>query len=109
MYLEVSFSKTVDVKKFDVRNSRFAKKEKMDVNTHHETNSQKNIAVLVTKNHFVLKRFLLNSKSLKGKISVIIGTEKTLEPLAKKAKIPFVLQWKKKSKTRCRRKNYSNM
>ena len=49
MYLEVSFSKAMDVKKFDLDIQSLAKKEKMDVSTHHETNSQKNIAVLVTK------------------------------------------------------------
>ena len=90
MYLEASFSKTVNVKKFDVEIQNLAKKEKMDVNTHHETNSQKNIALLVTKEPLCLETILANSKSLKGKISVIIGTEKTLEPLAKKAKIPFI-------------------
>ena len=91
MYLEVSFSKAVDVKKFDSDIQGIAKKEKMDVSTHHETNSQKNIAVLVTKEPLCLQTILANVKSLKGKISVIIGTEKTLEHLAKKAKIPFVL------------------
>jgi formyltetrahydrofolate deformylase len=91
MYLEVSFSKAVDVKNFDLDIQSLAKKEKMDVSTHHETNSQKNIAVLVTKEPLCLETILANIKSLKGKISVIIGTEKTLEPLAKKAKIPFVL------------------
>lgn len=91
MYLEVSFSKTIDVKKFDSDIQSLAKKEKMDVSTHHETNSQKNIAVLVTKEPLCLETIIANVKSLKGKISVIIGTEKTLEPLAKKAKIPFVL------------------
>jgi formyltetrahydrofolate deformylase len=90
MYLEVSFSKAIDVKKFDSDIQTLAKKEKMDVSTHHETNSQKNIAVLVTKEPLCLETILANAKSLKGKISVIIGTEKTLEPLAKKAKIPFV-------------------
>jgi formyltetrahydrofolate deformylase len=90
MYLEVSFSKAVDVKKFDSDIQNLAKKEKMDVSTHHETNSQKNIAVLVTKEPLCLETILGNAKSLKGKISVIIGTEKTLESLAKKAKIPFV-------------------
>jgi len=91
MYLEVSFSKAVDVKKFDSDIQGIAKKERMDVSTHHETNSQKNIAVLVTKEPLCLQTILANVKLLKGKISVIIGTEKTLEPLAKKAKIPFVL------------------
>ncbi|AFS80107.1 formyl transferase domain-containing protein [Candidatus Nitrosopumilus koreensis AR1] len=90
MYLEVSFSKSVDVKKFDSEIQILAKKEKMDVSTHHETNSQKNIAVFVTKEPLCLQTILARSKSLKGKISVIIGTEKTLVPLAKKAKIPFV-------------------
>ena len=90
MYLEASFSKTVNVEEFDVEIQDLAKKEKMDVNTHHETNSQKNIALLVTKEPLCLETILANSKSLKGKISVIIGTEKTLEPLAKKAKIPFI-------------------
>ena len=90
MYLEASFSKTVNVEKFDMEIQDLARKEKMDVNTHHETNSQKNIALLVTKEPLCLETILANSKSLKGNISVIIGTEKTLEPLAKKAKIPFV-------------------
>ena len=49
MYLEVSFAKTVNVKKFDSEIQTLAKKEKMDVSTHHETNSQKNIAIFVTK------------------------------------------------------------
>ena len=90
MYLEVSFSKIVDIKKFDTEIQSLAKKEKMDVSTHHETNSEKNIAILVTKEPLCLETILNKAKSLKGKISVIIGTEKTLEPLAKKAKIPFV-------------------
>ncbi|ABX12119.1 formyl transferase domain protein [Nitrosopumilus maritimus SCM1] len=90
MYLEVSFAKAVNVKKFDAEIQTLAKKEKMDVSTHHETNSQKNIAVFVTKEPLCLQTILAKSKSLKGKISVIIGTEKTLESLAKKAKIPFV-------------------
>ena len=91
MHLKVSFSKAVDTKKFDLEIQSLAKKEKMDVSTHHETNSQKNIAVFVTKEPLCLQTILANTKSLQGKISVIIGTEKSLEPLAKKAKIPFVV------------------
>ena len=63
----------------------------MDVSTHHETNSQKNIAVFVTKETLCLKTILGNAKSLKGKISVVVSSERTLEPLVKKAKIPFVV------------------
>ena len=92
MYLEASFTKAVDVKKFDSGIQVLSKKEKMDVSTHHETNSEKNIAILVTKEPRCLETILDADKKklLKGSISVIIGTEKTLEPIAKKAKIPFI-------------------
>ena len=90
MYLEVSFSKKLDIKKFDIEIEELSKKEKMDVNTHHETNLEKNIAVFVTKEPLCIQTFIANKKSLKGKISVIIATEKSLETIAKKAKIPFV-------------------
>ena len=90
MYLEVSFSKKIDVKKFDIEIEKLSKKEKMDVNTHHETNLEKKIAVFVTKEPLCIQTFIANKKSLKGKISVIIATEKSLEIIAKKAKIPFV-------------------
>lgn len=90
MYLEVSFTKKTDIKKFDSEIQKLAKKEKMDVSTHHESNSQKNIAVFVTKESHCIQKILDNSKSLKGKLSIIIGTEKTLETIAKKADIPFI-------------------
>ena len=93
MYLEASFTKSVDVKKFDSGIQSLSKKEKMDVSTHHETNSEKNIAILVTKEPRCLETILdaAKKKSLKGCISVIIGTEKTLEPMATKAKVPFIV------------------
>lgn len=93
MYLEVSFTKEVDVKKFDSGIQFLSKKEKMDVSTHHETNSEKNIAMLVTKEPRCMETILDTAKKklLKGSISVIIGTEKTLEAIAKKAKIPFIV------------------
>ena len=93
MYLEASFTKSVDVKKFDSGIQILSKKEKMDVSTHHETNSEKNIAILVTKEPRCMETILdaAKKKSLKGCISVIIATEKTLEPIAKKAKIPFIV------------------
>jgi formyltetrahydrofolate deformylase len=91
MYLEVSFSKKLDIKKFDIEIQKLSKKEKMDVSTHHETNLEKNMAVFVTKEPICIQTFISNRKSLKGKISVIIGTEKSLEIIAKKAKIPFII------------------
>ena len=93
MYLEASFSGNINVKKFDSEIQKLGKKEKMDVSTHHETNTQKNIAIFVTKEPLCLQTILsaAKKKSLKGNISVIVGTEKTLQPLAKKMKIPFVV------------------
>ncbi|MFB5608966.1 MAG: formyltetrahydrofolate deformylase [Nitrosarchaeum sp.] len=93
MYLEASFTKIVDVKKFDSGIQLLSKKEKMDVSTHHEINSEKKIAILVTKEPRCLETILdaARKKVLKGNISVIIGTEKTLEPIVKKTKIPFIV------------------
>ncbi|CAD6526601.1 Formyl transferase domain-containing protein [metagenome] len=93
MYLEASFTKTVDVEKFDSGIQLLSKIEKMDVSTHHETNAEKNIAIMVTKEPLCLETILdaAKKKALNGIISIIIGTEKTLEPIARKAKIPFVV------------------
>jgi len=92
MYLEASFTKSIDVDKFDSEIQNLAKREKMDVSTHYETNSQKNIAIFVTKEPLCLETILHASKkkSLKGKIAIVVGTEKSLEPIAKKAGVPFI-------------------
>jgi len=90
MYLEVSFTNYVDIKKFDKELQSLAKKQKMEVSTHHESNSQKNIAIFVTKEPHGLKAILDSKSKLKGNISLIVGTEKTLASMAKKAKISFV-------------------
>ena len=65
----------------------------MEVNTHHESNSQKNIAVFVTKETHCLETLIRAQRKneLKGKISVVIGTENTLSSIVKKARLPFVL------------------
>lgn len=91
MYLEVSFIKKIDIKKFEIELQKVAKKHKMDVSTHHEIDSEKNIAIFVTKESHCLKTLLDAKSAITGKISVIVGTEKTLSLMAKKVKIPFVL------------------
>jgi formyltetrahydrofolate deformylase len=93
MYLEASFTKKIDVKRFDSDLETLGKQLRMEVNTHHESNSQKNIAVFVTKEPHCVQKLIhaQTRKELKGKISVVIGTENTLASTAKKAKIPFVL------------------
>jgi formyltetrahydrofolate deformylase len=91
MYLEISFIKKIDIKKFEIELQKVAKKHKMDVSTHHEIDSEKNIAIFVTKESHCLKALLDSKSAITGKISVIVGTEKTLSLIVKKAKIPFVL------------------
>ena len=93
MYLEASFSTKIDIKNFDRGLQEIGKRLNMEVSVHHETNTEKNIAIFVTKEPYCLEDLLDSyaEKEIKGKICVIVGTEKTLVPLAKKAKIPFVL------------------
>lgn len=91
MHLEASFSKEIDVKKFDKELQDLGKQLAMEVSVYHEINSHKNIAVFVTKEPHCLDTLIAAKAQLKGKISVIVGTEKTLESIAKKAGIPFVL------------------
>lgn len=91
MHLEASFSKEIDVKKFDKELQDLGKEFTMEVSVYHEINSNKNIAVFVTKEAHCLESLIAARNQLKGNISVIVGTEKTLEPMARKAGIPFVL------------------
>ena len=91
MYLEASFTSKINFKKLDSELQKLGKKIRMEVSTHSETNSEKNIAIFVTKEDHCLKEILSARRTVKGKISVIVGTEKSLAPLAKKAKIPFVI------------------
>jgi len=90
MYLEASFGEKIDTKEFDQELQRLAKREKMEVSAHHELNSRKNIAVFVTKEPHCLELLIKNQSKLKGKIAVVVGTEGTLEPVARRAKVPFV-------------------
>ncbi|HJW19617.1 MAG TPA: phosphoribosylglycinamide formyltransferase [Candidatus Nitrosotalea sp.] len=93
MYLEAAFAKKLDVKKFSKEAERLAKNLKMEVNIHYEVSKRKRVAVLVTKEPHCLEAILdARTKSkIKGEIVVLIGTENTLESLAKKANIPFVI------------------
>ncbi|MGQ0795645.1 MAG: formyltetrahydrofolate deformylase [Nitrosopumilaceae archaeon] len=93
MYLEASFVKKLDIKKFDHDVEELAKRLKMEVNTHHEAVLRKKVALLVTREPHCLEAILdaRSKNQLRGEISVIIGTENTLATYARKAKIPFVL------------------
>ena len=91
MHLEASFSKEIDVKKFDKELQDLGSQLGMEVSVYHEINSEKNIAIFVTKEPHCLDALISAKSQLKGTINEIVGTEKTLESIAKKAGIPFVL------------------
>jgi formyltetrahydrofolate deformylase len=93
MYLEASFTKKFDAQKFNSEAERLSRKLKMEVNIHYEALKRKRAAILVTKEPHCLQAILeaRNKNQLKGEVAAIIGTEKTLANVAKKAKIPFVL------------------
>ncbi len=93
MYLEASFTKKLDVKKFSKEAERLANNLKMEVNIHYEVSKRKRVAVLVTKEPHCLQAILdaRTKGKIKGEIVVLIGTENTLSSLAKKANIPFVV------------------
>jgi len=63
----------------------------MEVSTHSETNTEKSIAIFVTKEEHCLKEILSARRAIKGKISVIVGTERALAPLAKRQKSHLLL------------------
>jgi len=93
MYLEASFTKKISIRKFNREAERLAKNLRMEVNIHYEASKRKRVAVLVTNEDHCLQAILeaRAKKQLKGEIVVVVGTENTLSPLAKKAKISFVL------------------
>jgi len=93
MYLESSFTQKINIKKFNQEVEQLAKNLKMEVNVHHEATLRKRVAILVTKESHCLQAVLeaRTKNQLKGEIIVIIGTENALAPIAKRAKIPFVL------------------
>ena len=91
MYLEASFTKKIDVKRFDSDLVKLGKQLHMEVNTHHESNSQKNIAVFVTKEPHCLQTLIRaqSKKELKGKIAVSNWYRKYVIRNCKKSKITF--------------------
>lgn len=67
-----------------------AKRFQMDLTLRNLTSRKtKRAAILVTKESHCLERLLQEAKSKKMEIGVIVGNHRNLEPLAKRAKIPF--------------------
>jgi formyltetrahydrofolate deformylase len=91
MQLEASFSK---VKKEELHSGLkiLADKLGMEVKVHfEEPDRPRNVAILVSKEHHCLAKLLDARRKLriKANIVVIIGSEKTLEYLAKEFRVPF--------------------
>lgn len=91
MHLEASFH-TLDKVKMQSELDALGKKLQMEVKVHfHEENKVKNIAILVSReDHCLLK--ILNSKTageINCNISLIIGSDEKLKPIADNYSIPF--------------------
>ena len=91
MYLEASFP-DVDVPSFDAELRQLADRQKMDVNVYHASRRRHNIAVFVTREAHCLESLVkaASANMLKGRISVVVGTQGTLRGVAEGAGIPFV-------------------
>ena len=110
MYLEASFSKRIDINKFNAEAESLAKNLRMEVNIHYEALRKKRVAILVTKEPHCFEAILdaRTKNKLRGEIAVIVATENTLAPLAKRAKLPFVIV-KEKDQSRAEDKIISIM
>jgi formyltetrahydrofolate deformylase len=91
MQLEASFI-AVDRSQLDQGMRQLADKLKMEIKVHYqEPNRLRNVAIFVSKEDHCLLRILDGWKKgeLRANISVIIGSEASLKPLADAAGIPF--------------------
>lgn len=94
MQLEASFQRDL-LKKDEFRSGlqRLAKKLAMEIRVHFdEPNRLKNMAVMVSKEPHCLEAILEGKKKgeIKVNIPLIVGSEKTLKPMANKYNIPFI-------------------
>lgn len=92
MHLEASFARNMDEKLLTIAFKRLGKELEMNVGIHYlETNRKPNLAVMVTKEpqcpELILKA--VETGKLHARIGVVIGSDGTLEQLAKRAKAPF--------------------
>lgn len=90
MYLEVSFGDKIDVEDLDRRIQVLAAEHGQDVTVHDATSPRQNIAVFVTKEPLCLETLLGDRDNMTGRICVVVGTDDSLELVAKRAGVPFV-------------------
>jgi len=91
MHLEASFQK-VNRQQFDGGLAELSKKLQMEIKVHYqEPHRLRNIAILVSREHECLEK-ILEAKSngeIHCTVSVVIGSENTLNSIAQKFEIPF--------------------
>jgi len=91
MHLEASFQ-TVNRRQFDGGLAELSKKLQMEIKVHYqEPQRLRNIAILVSREHECLEK-ILEAKSngeIQCKVSVVIGSENTLNSMAQKFEVPF--------------------
>src|SRR5919197_6383759 len=91
MQLEASFAE-ISKTKLDDGLAQLAKKLSMEIKVHYqEPNRLQNVAIFVSKEPHCLAKLLEAKKKgeIKANISVIIGSDTTLQPTVEKADIPF--------------------
>lgn len=91
MHLEASFQK-VNRQQFDQGLLELSKKLQMEIKVHYEEPHRlRNIAILVSKEHDCLEKIMeaKNNGEIQCKISVIIGSDNTLNYIARRFEIPF--------------------
>jgi formyltetrahydrofolate deformylase len=91
MHLEASFQK-VNRQQFDQGLLELSKKLQMEIKVHYEEPHRlRNIAILVSKEHDCLEKIMeaKNNGEIQCKIPVIIGSENTLNYIARRFEIPF--------------------
>ena len=90
MYIEATFRGGADIGRLEPALRRVARRYGMDVSVHGGGARRRNVAVFVTREPHCLRALLAARGRIAGDISVVVGTERALEPMAERAGVPFV-------------------
>ena len=90
MYIKATFKGGADIGRLEPALRRVARRYGMDVTVHDGGARRRNVAVFVTREPHCLRALLAARGRIGGDISVVVGTERALEPMAKRAGVPFV-------------------
>jgi len=91
MYLEVSFTSKINFKQLNSGLQKLGKKLRMEVSTHSETNTEKSIAIFVTKEEHCLKEILSARRAIKARFPSLLVLKERLHHLLKRQKSHLLL------------------